>query len=227
MSFTCRYCNKDFRKESSLLAHLCEPKRRWQQEKETGVQLGLKAYLRFYEITQGSAKLKSYKDFVASPYYSAFVKYGRYLVAIRAVNTTSFTEWLLRNNKKLDNWCKDTLYTEWLFDYMKKESVQDALERAFKEMQEYADDQTSSTVNFNDYFRVAGNSLVCYHITTGRISPWIVYNCASGIAVLDTLNEEQVAMILPWIDPEFWQRKFQDFMADTEWIKDILKSAGL
>ena len=68
-SYACRYCKKEFRKESTLAAHLCEPKRRWQQEKETGVQLGFRAYLRFFEITQGSAKLKTYGDFVASPYY--------------------------------------------------------------------------------------------------------------------------------------------------------------
>lgn len=70
-SYKCRYCDKDFRKESSLAVHLCEQKRRWQEEKETGVQFGLQAYLRFYELTQGSAKMKSYSDFVASPYYRA------------------------------------------------------------------------------------------------------------------------------------------------------------
>ena len=41
--YKCKYCEKTYRKESTLFAHLCEQKRRWQQEKETGVQLGLKA----------------------------------------------------------------------------------------------------------------------------------------------------------------------------------------
>ena len=120
--FRCRYCEKEFRKESTLAAHLCEPKRRWQQEKETGVQLGLKAYLRFYEITQGSAKLKSYNDFVVSPYYNAFVKFGRYCQNIRCVNFANYVDWLLKNNKKLDYWCKDSLYTEWMFEYLRKEN---------------------------------------------------------------------------------------------------------
>ena len=137
--YKCRYCEKAFAKESTLAVHLCEPKRRWQQEKEVGVQLGLKAYLRFYEITQGSAKLKSYEDFVSSPYYNAFVKYGRHCVAIRAINFASFTDWLLKNNKKLDNWCSDRLYTEWLPEYLRREATQDALERALREMQDYAD----------------------------------------------------------------------------------------
>jgi hypothetical protein len=226
-TYTCRYCEKSFRRESTLAAHLCEQKRRWQQEKETGVQLGLKAYLRFYEITQGSAKLKSYEDFVASPYYNAFVKYGRYCQSIRCINFTNYLDWLLRNNKKIDNWCSDKLYTEWLPEYLKKEAIQDALERALTEMTDYADDNPDLKNGFTDYFRYASSNRICHHISTGRISPWIVYNCDSGVEFLDRLSEEQIAIVLPWIDPESWQRRFKDYMADTEWVKDVLQKAGL
>ena len=225
--YTCKYCNKEFKKESTLAAHLCEPKRRHQQQNETGVQLGFKAYLRFYELTQGSAKLKTYEDFVASPYYMAFVKFGRYLVAIRCINTGSFIDWLLKNNKKIDYWTKDTLYSEWMRDYLKKENVKDALERALKEMQDLADNDSRLAGKFNDYFRQANTNRVCQHIANGRISAWIVFNCASGVEFLETLNEEQLGMIIEWIDPDYWQRKFIDYMADTEWTKHILKQAGL
>jgi hypothetical protein len=226
-TFKCRYCDKDFRKESTLTAHLCEQKRRWQQERETGVQLGLRSYLRFYETTQGSARLKSYEDFVTSPYYNAFVKYGRYLVAIRAINPTSFTDWLLKNNKKLDYWCKDSLYEEWMLDYIKREAVQDALERALREMQQYADDNLDLKNGFRDYFRFGNSNRICHHITTGRISAWVVFNCGSGVAFLETLSEGQIAILMPYLDPDFWQQRFKDFLADTEWIKDILATAGL
>lgn len=226
-TYKCKYCEKDFRKESSLAVHLCEPKRRWQQEKEVGVQLGLKAYLRFYEVTQGSAKLKSYADFVSSPYYNAFVKHGRYCQSIRCINFANFLDWLLRNNKKIDNWCSDKLYEEWMHDYLRKEAVQDALERALKEMQDYADDHPDLKNGFSDYFRYGNSNRVVHHITTGRISPWIVYNCASGVDFLGNLSEDQVAMVMPWINPDHWQRKFTDYLADTEWVKDILQKAGL
>jgi hypothetical protein len=225
--YKCRYCEKAFVKESTLAVHLCEPKRRWQQEKEVGVQLGLKAYLRFYEVTQGSARLKSYADFVSSPYYNAFVKHGRYCQSIRCINFANFLDWLLRNNKKIDNWCSDKLYEEWMHDYLRKEAVQDALERALKEMQDYADDHPDLKNGFSDYFRYGNSNRVVHHITTGRISPWIVYNCASGVDFLGNLSEEQVAMVMPWIDPDHWQRKFTDYLADTEWVKDILIKADL
>jgi hypothetical protein len=227
LTYKCRYCEKAFAKESTLAVHLCEPKRRWQQEKETGVQLGLRAYLRFYEITQGSAKLKSYEDFVKSPYYNAFVKWGRHMVAIRGINPPAFLEWLLKNNKKIDFWLKDEFYVEYLHEYLKREATQDALERALKEMQDYADDHPELKNGFSDYFRYGNSNRLVHHLATGRISAWVVYNCASGVDFLDQLGPEQVEIILPWIDPEHWQRKFKDYLADTEWVKDILAKAGL
>ena len=223
----CRYCKKEFRRESTLAAHLCEAKRRWQQEKETGVQMGFQSYLRFYEITQGSAKLKTYEHFVDSSFYNAFVKFGRHCQSIRCVNFASYTDWLLKNNKKIDHWHHDALYIEWLHQYVKKESVQDALERALEEMQRHADEHPKLKNGFRDYFGLAGANTVCYHISTGRVSPWVVFNCGSGVKFLETLNEEQVEIVAPWIDPDFWQQKFRDYLADVEWVKAILSEAGL
>lgn len=223
----CRYCGKEFFKETTLDVHLCEQKRRAQQQNETGVQFGYRAYLQFYESTQGSAKLKSYETFAASSLYLAFVKYGRYCVSIRAINVVSFTSWLLKNNKKIDYWCKDTLYTEWLHEYLRKESTQDALERALKEMQDYADDHPDLKNGFRDYFKYVNGNRICHHIVTGRISPWVIFNCDTGISFLETLDETQIGMIMPYIDPDFWQKKFKDYVADTEWCKDVLAKAGL
>jgi hypothetical protein len=119
MTYECRYCHKDFIKETSLAIHMCEPKRRFQEQDERGVQLGLQAYLKFYEMSQGSARLKTFEDFAASPYYRAFVKFGRYCVDIRAINPARFMEWLLKNNKKIDHWARDTMYTEYLVEYLR------------------------------------------------------------------------------------------------------------
>ena len=79
----------------------------------------------------------------------------------------------------------------------------------------------------NDFLRYGNNNSIAFAISTGRISPWVVYNCDSGVKFLDTLSEEQVEIVLPMIDPDFWQRKFKDYLADTEWVKDILEKAGL
>lgn len=223
LQHTCRYCEKSFRKESSLAAHLCEPKRRYQEEKEVGVQLGLQAYLRFYEITQGSAKLKTFDDFVGSAYYKAFVKFGRYCVNIRAINIPRFIEWVLKNNKKIDHWCRDSVYTEYLQDYIRHEATSDALARAMETAIAWSEETNNPD---RDYLRYGNSNAICYAINTGRISPWVLYNCDSGMDFLANLNEEQISLIWSMIDSDFWQRKFKDYRADAEYARDLLQKAG-
>lgn len=225
--FKCQFCSRDFAKESSLAAHVCEPKRRHQQRDDPGVQFGFKAYLKFYEMTQGSKKAKTYEDFAASPYYLAFVKFGRYCRDIKCLNFLQFTQWLLTNNKKLDYWCSDKVYTEWVTEYVKKEAVQDALERALTEMQRYADAHPDLKNGFVDYFRYGNPNRIIHHISTSRISPWVVYNCNSGVDFLSKLDEGQLEIVMPYIDPAFWQRKFQEYQEDAAWVKSVLKAANL
>lgn len=223
---SCGYCGKSFRKLSSLAVHLCEPKRRAQQEKEVGVQIGFMTFKKFYDMAQGGVKQWTYADFSKSPYYSAFVKFGQYCVSIRAVNVDSFSTWLLKNNKKIDNWTSDRLYEEWLYDYLKKESVQDALERAIGEMGEFLTDNPDIK-SLGHYFLYGNPNKICFHIVNGRVSPWVVYNCDSGVEFLGQLGADQIRIIMPVIDPDFWQKKFKDTPEDVAWVRDILKAAGL
>jgi hypothetical protein len=223
MTYECRYCKRSFAKETSLVVHMCEPKRRFREQSERGVQLGLQAYLRFYEITQGSAKLKTFEDFAQSPYYRAFVKFGRYCVDVKAVNPPRFVDWLLKNNKKIDHWCRDTMYTEYLINYLPVENVNDALARAM----EYGIAWSEQTGNpAEDCLRYSNTNSVIYAVTAGRISGWIVYNCESGQKFLSELDPTQIAMIWPYIDSEVWIKKFSDYVADQEYVKEMLNKAG-
>lgn len=227
VKYTCRYCTKSFSKESTLTSHVCEKKRRAQQERETGVQLGLQAYLMFYSTTQVGTKNKTYQDFAESPYYTAFVRFGRYCVDLRCINFAVFTRWLLQNNKKLDYWCSDKLYEEWMLEYLKRESVQDALERGLKEMHDYTNDNPELKNGFSDYFRYGNTNRILHHIATGRVSPWVIYNCSSGVDFLGSLSEDQAQLIMPCIDPAFWNGYFQELRSDVEWARNLLKTAGL
>jgi len=223
MTHQCRYCEKTFQRENSLAVHVCEPKRRFQEQDETGVRLGLQAYLRFYEITQGSAKLKTFDDFARSPYYRAFVKFGRYCVAIRAVNTARFIDWIVEKNKKIDHWCRDSVYAEYLQDYLQREHVNDALSRAIEHSIKWAEIHNHPA---HDVLRYGNDNATAYAVSTGRISAWVLYNCESGQQWLENMDPDQTKIVWPWIDPEFWQKKFRDYPADQEYAKEILGKAG-
>ncbi len=221
---TCKYCSKQFRAEKTLATHLCEPKRRWQQENETGVRFGLHAFLKFFDMTQGSSKGKTYADFVESPYYSAFVKFGQYIVAIQAVNPASFISWIISSNKKLDLWTKDSYYDEYLLQYLRTENPQDALERALKEMEAWSAVNNSS---FNHFFMFGNANAICRLINNGRISPWVLYNCSTGIEFLEKLNQDQLKIVYTIIDPSYWNKRLSSHVEDTNWVKGVLNAAGL
>lgn len=220
---TCGYCKKTFKRAESLVVHMCEPKRRRMDRSERGVELGFQSYLRFYEIAQAGKKVKTYDEFCESPYYRAFVKFGRYCVATKSVNPRQFTEWLLKNNKKIDNWASDKVYTEYLLDYLKVEAVDDALARSVEYSIDWSEKNSAPA---HDCLRYGSTNVLCYAITAGRISPWVIYNSESGQKFLGELNSEQVAMIWPYIDSDVWQRRFADRPEDVEYAKQILKTAG-
>ena len=223
MSYQCEFCNRQFQRESTILVHMCEPKRRRLERSERGVQLGLQAYVRFYEITQSSARTRTFEDFCDSPYYRAFVKWGRYCVNTRVINPTQFLEWLLRNNRKIDRWATDGHYEEFLLDYVRRESADDALFRAISWSLDWAD---ANTAPAHDCLRYGNANSICHAITTGRLSAWVIYNCDSGQALLARFMPEQVAMIWPWIDTDVWNQRFRDFPADREFVQDTLRKAG-
>lgn len=223
MTFKCEYCEKEFVKETSLASHLCESKRRALQKDEPGVRLGFQAYVKFYAGVSGSAKPKTYAEFAKSAYYKAFVKFGRYCVDIRAINPAQFMTWLLKTQKKIDYWCSDRVYTEYLLEYLRIEAVDDALTRAI----EYSMDWEEKTEHpARDCLRFGNTNATCYAVTSGRISPWVIYNSESGQKFLSSLSSEQVTMIWPYIDSDVWQKKFKEYAEDQAYAQQILTRAG-
>ena len=80
MSFECQFCKKSFKREKTISVHLCEQKRRWINRDEKYVRLGFLAYNRFYEITQGATKPKTYEHFAKSNYYTGFTRFGKHTI---------------------------------------------------------------------------------------------------------------------------------------------------
>jgi uroporphyrinogen-III decarboxylase len=144
-------------------------------------------------------------------------------VDVKAINPEQFTKWVLKQNKKIDHWCRDTVYTEYLIDYLRVENINDALARA---MEFGIDWSEQSGHPAEDCLRYGNTNAMVYAVTAGRISPWILYNCESGQKFLSELDATQIAMVWPYIDSEVWMKKFADYVADQEYVKEMLAKAG-
>jgi DNA-directed RNA polymerase subunit RPC12/RpoP len=222
MSYTCGYCGKDFTKEKTLAVHVCEKKRRHLARNEKHVQAALIAYQKFYEIVQKAKKPKTFDEFVESPYYNAFVKFGSFLVNANPIQPERFIDFVVRSGVKLDHWCRDELYETYLLDFVKKESADGAIQRTISTMLEWAEANGST---WEHYFLYVSLNRATHDIKEGLISPWILLNCASGRSLLQKLNNEQIEIISAVLDPDHWRRRFMAVPADLELVKEVLKEA--
>lgn len=220
---SCEFCNRKFVRERTLLSHICETKHRWLERDRVGNRLGYQSFLQFYKKHSASKKVKPYEEFIKSAYYTAFVKFGNYCVSVNVININRFVDWLLGNNIKLDNWSTDNNYTKFLIEYLRIENPFDALARSVEHCAEIAE---AENIQPNDILRYASPNKICYAISTGKISPWMLYQSDSGVRFLDTLNQDHVKIIIDYINPEQWALKFHREPELTKQVKQLLTEAG-
>jgi hypothetical protein len=188
-----------------------------------GNRLGFQSWLEFYKKNSTSKKQKTYEEFIRSAYYTAFVKFGSYCVDVNVLNVSRYIDWLLKNQIKIDSWCQDTNYTKFLIEYLRIEDPMDAIARSIETTINMA---SVERVLSKDYLRYGNSNKICYAITTGKLSPWILYHSNSGKEFLDKLDESQIKMVIDYLNPELWAIKFKREPEKVDEVKSLLTLAG-
>lgn len=220
----CKWCEKEFRNERTLSAHMCPKKRRWADREMTHVRLGFRVFQMFYELSTTASKPKTMEDFIRSQYYEAFVKFGRSCVRNEYLEPERFAEWLIKNGKKLADWSKDSLYDEFLLEYVKKETGIRALERSILYLAEWS---SENDVEWQDYFKIVSTPRAVHDIRAAKVSPWLLYLSDTGRELLTRFNDEQIKMINHIIDAKFWFKVFAKNTEEVEEVKNACEAAGI
>jgi len=179
--------------EKTLVAHMCERKRRALQKDEKRVQAGFMAFNRWWQLAQGARKLKTYEEFCDTSYYNAFVKFGSFLNNVNPLYPEKFIDFVIKSGVKLDHWCRDELYDQYLVETLKVEPVESAVQRSIQTMMEWGDEHNAEFAHYCNY--VSLNRAV-YDIRNGKISPWIVLNSKSGKQMVQKMSDEQLVTLL-------------------------------
>lgn len=222
--YICQHCNKGFMQEKTLFVHVCEQKRRYLARTEKHVILGFDTFNRFYKLTQNLKGEKTYEEFSKSPYYNAFVKFGSFVSNVNPLYPDKFIDYVVRSGVKLDHWCRDSLYDDYVVHLIKSEPVEVALERSISHMLAWANDNNAQ---WNHYFHYVSLSRATFDIKDGKISPWLVLNSSSGKTMIKKFNDEQLMAINVVMDVPFWLNKFKKLPADVELVKQVVKESDL
>ena len=222
--YSCVHCGKSFMKEKTLVAHMCENKRRALQKDEKRVIAGMMTYNRFYQLTQNGKKNKTYEEFCKSSYYNAFVKFGSFVNNVNPLYPEKFIDYVIKSGVKLDHWCRDELYEKYLYEMLKVEPVESAVQRSLQTMMEWGD---VSQAQFNHYFNYVNHNRAVNDIRNGKISPWLILNCKSGKTMISGFNDDHLEMISTAFDVPFWIKRLKSNPADVALVKEICKEANI
>lgn len=220
--FVCEFCKREFKRERTLLSHSCKQKLRHQESLSPDGKLAFAVYDKFYQQTQ--RKSKTWEQFAESPYYNGFTKFAKYIRSMDVVNPMLFVDWVIKNNIKLEHWSKDSTYERYLTQLLAKESAEAGIERTFHHMQEWADQHGLS---FEQYLYHASTNKIVHDIVGGRLSPWLLYGTKTGQDILAKFNDEQVHLIIRYIDPTVWYDKIKDEPDQMDFVKTICVQAGI
>jgi len=219
----CSYCYKEFARERTLESHACEPRRRTRAKNDKDTIIGFETYKAFYRQSQGSSTTKTFNDFISSPYYLAFVRFGKYCVRTNVISSTRFANFLIKNNIHLDAWNTDASYSAFLVYFIPKEPVGDALTRTIEYAIMWGKEKNK---NYSELFREGSKHRICQEINNGRISPWALYLSQSGQSFLAVLEDWEHEGIWQMIDVKIWEKKFNNHVEDVAFAKNILTVGG-
>ena len=193
MTYKCKFCNKEFVRESTLVSHMCEKKRRKSEENNKQNRIAFQAWLLFRKITTHSKKEETYDQFIDGRYYVDFMKLSKHIIDLNIDDPNEFVKFLLNNNVKINDWTKAIVYETYIKDKTKKETVERAVERSIINMKKWADKTGNK---WKEYFIKVSTIDAVQDIRMGRISPWCTFATDQGSRLIDRLEPGQIQQLV-------------------------------
>ena len=224
MTYKCKYCSRDFVRETTLASHLCEPKRRIAAKDEKQNRIAYQSWLLFRQMTIANVKKdKPYDDFAASRYYTGFIKLSKYMIDLK-LDCEDFVRFLFKHAVKMSDWTKTFVHEEYIRDKLKTETVDRAIERTLIHMKTWAE---LTGNNWEEYFVKVPPAQAVHDFKTGRVSPWCTFATDQGSRLIDRLEPGQVVDLVEFLDAKPWRARVKRQAADAAWVQDVFNKAGI
>ncbi len=216
----CTFCNKTVK---DIVSHSCRLKDRYLNRDTLNARIAFNSYKIFWSISY-NRKLPDNDSFDKSPLYNDFVKFADFTIKTNIYKPDEYVKYLVKNQIKLVEWTKEQLYLKYVRTVVRTESYDRAIERSIIFMDKIA--QTNN-IKINDFFNHVSPSDIIIWLETGRVSPWVLFNCESGRNLINSFDTEQINIMENIVDYRYWKLKFKKNPDDVSVIQDFLKEEGL
>jgi hypothetical protein len=222
--YRCSYCDKTYKLEKPFLNHICAQKKRYFEKDTKAARLAFATFTKFHEVHYRGRVPPTYEKFMQSSLYEAFLRFGKYILDIDAISPPDYIDYMVRSQVPIDRWCRDSEYEKYVGQLAMKETPVRALERTCLLMQEWAVKEQRDSANF---FREISPTRAAMWVRSGRISPWVLLNCESGVDLIGRFNDEQMVMIAGALNTKMWKGKFQRHPDEVRDLRSALEATGL
>lgn len=225
MTYKCRYCQKEFVRESTLASHLCENKRRMLAKDEKQNRIAYQSWLLFRRLTIANVKNdKSYEDFISNKFFTGFMKLAKHIIDLSLDDPENFVRFIIMNSVPMHNWQTAVVYETYVKDRTKKETVERAVERSVLNMKAWAEKTGNS---WEEYFTKVSTPEAVQDIRMGRISPWCTFATDQGSRLIDRFEPGQVQQLIDYMEPQSWRAKVMRQRQDAEWVQHVFNEAKI
>ena len=227
-SFTCRFCDKEFKREGSLITHKCIKRDRYNERESRPMREAFRLYMMFMEAHKLSMKKNEepLMQFIKSRYFNDFYDFGQYILSHDILNKEQFIKMILTSGKPVYEWKSQKTYEEWVIKCIREEHPRRGIERSINALVEWG---VATENDWTDFFEECSTERAILWVETGKISPWLIYVASpeSGNKLLNRFSNSELEYISKFIDPKYFQIlqiRYSDEVMD---IRKLLTEAGI
>lgn len=226
--FKCRFCDKEFKRENTVITHACVKRDRYNDRESRLMREAYKLYMMFMEAHHLAMKKteEPLMQFIKSRYFNDFYDFAEYILANDILNKERFIKEILTSGKTVYEWKSHKVYEEWVIKCIREEHPRRGIERSINALVEWGN------VTDNDwctFFENVSTERAILWIETGKISPWLLYVAEpeSGNKLLNRFSDSELGYLIKFIDPTYFkilQLRYNDEVME---IRQLLTEAGL
>jgi hypothetical protein len=222
MAFECKYCLKNFVRETSFMKHECSQMKR---AKDTGSKEGLGAYAMYSEwMKQKNHKVPPIETFSTSRYFNSFINFVHHAKKLNLPSTDLFIKLMVMKDLSPMLWCRDecySLYLEWI------DRKQDPIDQAAITVETLYKIAEAIEKPVVDVFKTLNANEVMHLIRQRQLSPWLLLCSTAFKSFLLALSGPERDELLNLIGYNYWAEKFAANPSVVENMKLIASELGI
>jgi hypothetical protein len=218
MAWECKYCLKEFKRESAFMNHRCTEMIKNESLKSTSGQAAYKFYADWMKAYD--RKVPDIETFAQSRYFNSFIKFAEFVKKLQIPSPERFIEIMKRKDISPILWTRDecyAMYLEW------NDRRSDPLEQAQTTIETLYSISEIYEVPISKVFEVIQPGDIIQLLRQRKISPWLLLCSVKFKEALVRMSDDNRNQLQNIIGYGYWNSKFE---SNSDVVKQMVKFAS-